>query len=81
MEKYQEIFCNIPGEINKGYHVILTMGNPVKIPPRHIPAHYHAEVSQQIQTILEQGIITQQKPMDSPCDICTIKVGQGLNMY
>ena len=42
-------------------HVIPTTGNPVKIPPRRIPAHYRAEVTQQIQTMLEQGIITRSK--------------------
>ena len=53
MEKYQELFCSIPGKTNEGYHVIPTISNPVKIPLRHIPAHYCTEVTQQFQTMLE----------------------------
>ena len=36
---------------------IPTTGNPVRVPPRRIPAHYSKEVEKQIQTMLEQGII------------------------
>ena len=77
MEKYQELFCSIPGKTNEGYHVIPTTGNPVKIPPRRIPAHYRAEVTQQIQTMLEQGIITHSKsPWMAPTVFVPKKSGE-----
>lgn len=53
----EKIFCTIPGKTNDRYHFISTTGNPIKIPLRCIPVHYCTEVTQQIQTMLEQGII------------------------
>jgi len=44
-------------------HFIPTTGNPVKIPPRRIPGNYRVEVQQQINTMLQQGII---EPTSSP---------------
>ena len=44
-------------------HFIPTTGNPVKIPPRRIPGNYRVEVQQQINTMLQQGII---EPSSSP---------------
>ena len=77
MEKYQELFCSIPGKTNEVYHVIPTTGNPVKIPPRRIPAHYRAEVTQQVQTMLEQGIITRSKsPWMAPAVFVPTKSGE-----
>lgn len=61
MEKYKKILCTIPSKTNEGYHFIPTAGNPAKIPPRCIPAQYHTEVTQRIQTMLEKGIITSSK--------------------
>ena len=57
LEKHKELFCNIPGKTTATEHYIPTTGNPVKIPPRRIPANYRAEVEQQISSMLQQGII------------------------
>ena len=57
LETHKELFHNTPGKTNVTEHFIPTMGNPVKIPPRRIPANYHAEVEHQISSMLQQGII------------------------
>ena len=38
-------------------HFIPTSGNPIKVPPRRIPANYRAEAEEQLTTMLERGII------------------------
>lgn len=77
LEKYKTIFCTIPGKTNEGYHFIPTTGNPVKIPPRRIPAHYRTEITEQIQTMLEQGIITRSKsPWMAPAVFVPKRTGQ-----
>ena len=77
VEKYYEIFCTIPGKTNEGYHFIPTTGNPVKIPLRCIPAHYCTEVTEQIQTMLEQGIIARSKsPWMAPAVFVPKRSGQ-----
>ena len=57
LEKHKELFCNIPGKSTVAEYYIPTTGNPVKIPPRRIPANYRAEVEQQIHSMLQQGVI------------------------
>jgi len=57
VEQYRNLFCTTPGVTEATYHFIPTTGNPVKFPPRRIPAHYREEVDRQIQTMLNQGII------------------------
>ena len=57
IREYEHLFRTTPGCTEKAYHFILTTGNPVRIPPRRIPAHYRMEVNRQIQTMLEQNII------------------------
>ena len=57
VEEYRNLFRTTPGVTEATYHFIPTTGNPVKVPPRRIPAHYREEVDRQIQTMLEQGII------------------------
>ena len=55
--EYQDLFCTIPGVTKEAYHFIPTTGNPVRVPPRRIPAHYREEVDRQIRRMLEQGAI------------------------
>ena len=55
--EYQDLFRTTPGVTEEAYHFIPTTGNPVKVPPRRVPAHYREEVDRQIRTMLEQGII------------------------
>ena len=61
LEKHRELFRNTPGKTNVTEHFIPTVGNPVKIPPRRIPANYRALVECQISSMLQQGIIEVRK--------------------
>ena len=56
-QEFQTLFCTTPGLTNVTSHFISTTGNPIKIPPRRIPAHYKEEVMKQLTSMLEQGII------------------------
>ena len=57
IREYEHLFRTTTGCTEEAYHFIPTTGNPVRIPPRRIPAHYRMEVNRQIQTMLEQNII------------------------
>ena len=57
VHNYQHLFRTTPGVTSVAHHFIPTTGNPVRIPPRRIPAHYRAEVERQLQDMLNQGII------------------------
>ena len=57
VHKHQHLFRTTPDGTNAAHHFIPTTGNPVKVPPRRILAHYREEVEQQINAMLEQGII------------------------
>ena len=46
--RYCKLFCTTPGYTEDAWHYIPTVRNPVKVPPRRIPAHYHTEVSQHL---------------------------------
>ena len=39
MQKYHKLFCIKPGYTENAWHYIPTVGNPVKVPSRRIPAH------------------------------------------
>ena len=71
MQKYHNLFCTKPGYAENAWHYIPTVGNSIKVPPRRIPAHYPTEVSRQIQTMLEEGIIRRSK---SPWVVPTVFV-------
>ena len=57
LHTHRELFRNTPGKTNITKHFIPTVGTPVKIPPRRIPANYRAEIEHQISSMLQQGII------------------------
>lgn len=52
---FEYLLVTRPGSTNLDEHFIPTSGNPVKIPPRHIPAHYRVEVEKQLQSMLDKG--------------------------
>jgi len=58
VKDFKVIICVTPGN---AYHYIHTSGNPVKVPPRRVPAHHQTEVMQQLETMLDLGIITHSK--------------------
>ena len=65
LHDYRDLFLNTSGVTQAAFHHIPTTGNPVKVPPRQIPACYHREVNQLIQEMLHQGIIEESsRPWD-----------------
>ena len=63
LETHKQLFNTSPGRTTITEHFIPTTGNPIKIPPRRVPVNYHVEVQQQLNTMLQQGII---EPSSSP---------------
>ena len=54
VEEFKDLFHTSPGVTSEAQHYIPTTGNPVRVPPRRIPAHYRDKVEQQIQEMLER---------------------------
>ena len=44
IQEFSCLFNTTPGRTDVAYHPIPTTGNPVKVPPRKIPAHHREEV-------------------------------------
>ncbi len=59
VEEYQDLFWTNPGLTDQACHFIPTTGNPVRVPPRRIPAQYRKEVDKQLEEMLQLGIITE----------------------
>ena len=55
--EFSELFVTKLRKTTAEYHYIPTIGCPVNVPPRCMPAHYCEEVKQQLQGMLKQGII------------------------
>ena len=56
IREYSNLFRTKPGITKVSQH-IPTEGNPVKVPPWHIPVHYRERIQKQIEAMLDQGII------------------------
>ena len=77
IEEYQSLFRTTPGVTEAACHYIPTTGNPVRVPPRRIPAHYRQEVETQINTMLQQGIIEESSsPWMAPAVFVPKKSGE-----
>lgn len=50
LEQHKHLFVLSPGKTEATYHYFPTAGSPVKVPPRHIPAHYKEEVENKSST-------------------------------
>ena len=75
--EYQDLFCTIPEVTKEAYHFIPTTGNPVRVPPRRIPAHYREEVDRQIHMMLEQGVVEESSsPWRAPAVFVPKKSGE-----
>ena len=72
VEQFKDTFCTTPGRTNNAYYIIHTSGSPVRVSPRQIPVQCQVEVTQQIETKVEQGIIACSKcPWMAPsCSVC-----------
>ena len=59
------------------HHYIPTVGSPVRVPPRRIPAHCHAQVQKMIEKMLEEGIIEESSsPWMTPAVFVPKKSGE-----
>lgn len=75
--EYKDLFRSIPGVTKLAYHHIPTAGNPVRVPPRRVPAHYKEEVEHQIQQMLQEGIIEESSsPWMAPAVFVQKKSGE-----
>ena len=67
LEQHKKLFSTTPGHTALAEHFIDTTGTPVKIPTCRIPANYRVEVEEQIQAMLQEGIIEESSsPWMSP---------------
>ena len=70
------MFRTCPGNTTMAEHFIPTTGTPVKVPPRRIPANYRSEVENQIQTMLQEGVIEEcSSPWMAPAVFVRKKTG------
>ena len=59
VHEFKDLFQASPGATTLAQHYIPTSGTPVKIPAWRIPAHYHAQVEEQIHSMRDAGIIVE----------------------
>ena len=76
LKEYSELFKTVPGQTTVTHHYIPTVGSPKRVPPRRIPAHFKDEVLQQLQVMLDQGIIEESNsPWMAPTVFVQKKIG------
>ena len=76
VKEHEYLFRTTPGVTQAATHFIPTTGNPVRVPPRRVPAHYREEVEEQISAMLEQGIIEESSsPWMAPAVFVPKKTG------
>ena len=57
IEEYKDLFQTTPGTTTVSQHFIPTTGTPVRVPPQRVPVNYREEVEQQLQLMLQAGVI------------------------
>ena len=57
LEQHKKLFSTTPGHTELAEHFIPTTGTSVKVPPLRIPGNHRVEVEEQIQAMLQEGII------------------------
>ena len=76
LSQYKHLFKTCPGKTTVTEHFIPTTGTPVKVPPRRIPANYRSQVENQIQTMLQEGMIEEcSSPWMAPAVFIQKKTG------
>jgi hypothetical protein len=75
---FDETFSVKPGKTTVAEHRIrVTDSTPVKVPVRRLPMAFREEVQQQLQTMLDQGIIVpSNSPYMAPCVFVLKKSGE-----
>ena len=77
MDELSELFKTNAGKTTIKYHCIPTTGHPITVPPCCIPVHYRKEVKQQLQDVLDQGIIQESSsPWMAPAVFVPKKSGE-----
>ena len=77
VNEYRHLFQTTPGCTNEDYRFLPIVGNPVRVPPQQIPAHYCDEVERQMHTMLEQEIIVESNsPWMAPAVFVSKKSGE-----
>lgn len=76
IEEYKDLVQTIPGTQIVSQYFVPTTGTLVRVPPRRVPVNYHNGVEQQLQSMLQAGIIDRtSSPWDGPIGVCTKEVG------
>ena len=77
----QDLFQTKPGATEVTCHFIPSTGNPVRVPPRHIPAQYRVQVQKQLEEMLDKGIIEESSsPWMAPAVNISEEVGRATNV-
>ena len=61
VQEFKDPFSTSPGVTFEAHHYILTSRSPMRILPQQISAHYHENIEEQIQHMLNEGIIKESR--------------------